>query len=366
MSQRLFPPLYGLSSRGRVKVWAIHAEALPDDTAATVVTHGYEGGVMQTSRTLYVEGKNLGRANETTPFEQAQSEAQSKWERQLDRGYRDDKRLLSVELRPRPMLAHDYAKRGSAIEFPAFVQPKLNGIRCLAQRTRDGVRFWSRAGKEFTTLGHLVSDLIKCLGVGDVLDGELYNHDMSFQEITSAVKREQDATARIQYHAYDVVKPVKFCDRLLWLDSCVAPERSSRLVVVPTLRAEDRDHVLIHHTAFVHDGFEGTIIRNAQGKYKGGYRSPDLQKLKDFLEEEFEIIGGSEARGKDVGTVTFRCRTHEGKEFDVRPRGSREQRAQWLSDLERLVGGLLTVRFQNYSDEGVPIFPVGVNVRDYE
>ena len=98
--------------------------------------------------------------------------------------------------------------------------------------------------------------------------------------------------------------------------------------------------------------------------------SDDLEKVKEFKSEEFEIIGGKEGTGTDEGCVIYRCITKEGKEFDARPRGTVEDRKQMLLDLPDSIGKPLTVRFAEYSDDGIPQQPVGVPiaeaVRDYE
>jgi DNA ligase-1 len=120
------------------------------------------------------------------------------------------------------------------------------------------------------------------------------------------------------------------------------------------------------HAEMVRAEYEGTIIRNAEGLYRCDYRSADLQKYKDFIDEEFEIIGGKEGIGKDEGAVTFICLTEEGKPFDCRPRGTYEQRQEWWKKLGSLLGKKLTVRYQTRSDDNIPIFPVGIAIRDYE
>jgi len=124
--------------------------------------------------------------------------------------------------------------------------------------------------------------------------------------------------------------------------------------------------MLVWHKKWTEIGFEGTMIRNKKGKYIQKHRSKDLQKYKDFLDAEFKIIGGTEATGNDVGTIVFQCVTDDNKPFTVRPKGSRDIRRQWLRDINNLIGKLLTVRYQNLSDDGIPIFPVGLEIRDYE
>jgi len=125
-----WPILYGKASTGKIKTWKIWVEKNSDGTATIHTDHGYEDGEIQRAMVKVATGKNIGRSNETTPYEQAVSEAAAKWEKKKDKKYvakRAD--LKKVAEQPLPMLAHDFKKRGKAIEWPAYVQPKLNGIR---------------------------------------------------------------------------------------------------------------------------------------------------------------------------------------------------------------------------------------------
>jgi len=138
------------------------------------------------------------------------------------------------------------------------------------------------------------------------------------------------------------------------------------LIPVDTKIARDETDIKKWHDKWVQEGFEGVIVRNAAGLYKVKHRSPDLQKYKEFIDDEFEITGGHEGSGPDMGTVVFEVKNEEGKTFSVRPKGTREARAEWYKDIKNLIGKELTVRYQNLSEDSIPIFPVGIAVRDYE
>ena len=138
------------------------------------------------------------------------------------------------------------------------------------------------------------------------------------------------------------------------------------------------------HSICVNAGFEGLIVRVDEGPYLLRHRSKYLLKYKDFLDEEFEIVGAETPEtGKDAGTIIFVCRlknvvlvkikSDDGEiteevvsTFRCRPRGTHEYRTKLYNNREDLVGKMLTVRFQDYTNEGIPRFPVGIVVRDYE
>ena len=108
------------------------------------------------------------------------------------------------------------------------------------------------------------------------------------------------------------------------------------------------------------------MVRNHKGAYALGKRSANLQKVKTFLDAEYEIVGYEQAIGNDVGTVIWKCKTGTNQEFAVRPTGTREQRREWFTNGGSYSGKMLTVKYQELTDDGIPRFPVGIAVRDYE
>lgn len=370
--RKTFPRLYAHSSTGKTKWWEISAEG-NDGPTFIEIRWGYVGqedDKIQTTRRNVGTGKNLGRSNETTPFEQACSEAEAMWQKKQDKKYTTSPAKKSKILLP--MLALDFKKRGHNIEFPAFVQPKLNGVRCLAKKVSEKkVEFISRGGKNFETLEHIEETLIPIIKVGSIFDGELFTQSMTFQQIVSAVKRQQEDTRRVEYWIYDcVLEGTPFEDRNQILNEVrqnnLGKFEGNPLRLVHTEAVADKEDMLLVHNRFVQMGYEGTIVRNKKGLYRCDFRSPDLQKYKDMVDDEFEIIGGKEGTGRAEGTIIWTCVTKDGKEFDARPQGTEEQRREWWSNRDSFMGKKLTVRYQNLSDDGIPIFPVALVPRDYE
>ena len=81
---------------------------------------------------------------------------------------------------------------------------------------------------------------------------------------------------------------------------------------------------------------------------------------------EFEITNFKSAKGKDSGSIIYECKTKEGIAFDVRPRGTIEQRRDWFKNGSKQIGKQLTVRYFELTADNIPRFPVGICVRDYE
>jgi len=369
MKSTTFPMLYAKASNGKTKQWSIRVDVNDAGIATIIMESGYTDGKLAINQRLITDGKNIGKSNETTAEEQAVFDAQSKYNKKLDEAYSTDINAFKNQTVKLPMLALGYEKRKHDIKFPCFVQPKLDGIRCIAEISGGEVVYTSRKEKEFTTLAHLTKDIISMAkGIGSPLDGEIYVHEeLTFQEVTAAVKKLRDNTAKLKYYIYDIMNEnMSFSERTSLLHTAFDGQDYSNLVLVPTYEVNDEEEIKKYHEQFIQDGYEGIIIRNKDGKYKIKHRSKDLQKWKYFKDDEYEIVGGKEATGGDEGTVIFRCKTATGDEFDVRPRGTRELRRKWLSEIENIKGAMLTVRYQNLSDDGIPRFPVGISIRDYE
>ena len=243
--------------------------------------------------------------------------------------------------------------------------------------TNGNIIFRSRQNKVFTSISHIADswsahDRQRWLGFS--FDGELYNHDMKgdFQTLVSAIKRDSPSskTHLIQYHIYDVCSDRDFKDRVSFLQELTKFYINNFIKVVNTYIVNDHHDFLEKYKIFIEDGYEGAMLRNASGKYQFNRRSPDLQKHKEFIDEEFEIVGAYENKGKMAGQCTFECVTDKGATFGVKPRGTEQQRKQMWEDFQagKLTGKMMTVRFFEWtnSDPPVPRFPVGIAIRDYE
>lgn len=367
MEPKIYPTLYGQSTHGTVKVWNCRVEGTNAE-ACIVISHGQEGGKQQETTRRITEGKNLGRVNATTAYTQALAEAEALWNKKTDKGYSTTKsaatkKLASTRL---PMLALKYDDRSHDVVWPAFVQPKLNGVRCLIERVGDDIVFHSRGNKQFTTLGHLKADALAVLQDGEILDGELYSHgDITFQELVSLIKNVKSSDiARVakyvKFWNYDRCEDAPFMKRVSRL-----VEHGS-IVRVPTYRAPNERVMREYHAQFCEQGYEGTMVRSGGSGYRFQYRSPSLLKVKDFQTEEFEIVGAEEGVGKSEGQATFICQTTHGKTFGCRCKGTDEMRREQWVNRQQYIGKWLTVKFQTLSDDGIPVFPVGEVVRDYE
>jgi DNA ligase-1 len=368
-------PLYKKTSTGAIQTWRIWAE---DNTIVT--EYGQLEGKKQQARDTITEGKNIGRSNETTPIQQAQAEAKAQWEQKVKKGYVDkleDAQAGKVDTTVitggvLPMLAHPYSKQGHKIKFPAYVQPKLDGHRCMALKTASGGPWtlWSRTRKPITGVPHIIEALNDMdLPEHSILDGELYNHDYrdKFEELTSFIKRPEPKPGHevVQYHIYDLAHDdvAPFSIRLKGIEDIPRRTKNPAIVVVDTCEAEDEDEMNALFAEFVSQGYEGAIVRNADGLYVNK-RSYDLQKVKEFDDAEFEIIRVEEGRGKMAGKAVFICANKDGEEFKAKLVGKLDDLAKYVKEPKKYIGRQLTVQFQGYTNTNIPRFPVGLRFRE--
>lgn len=352
------PTLYKRGVKGGVLTWFMQL-GRDGETWGHRSVSGLENGALTSSGWTLCEGKNQGRRNATTSETQARSEITSHYTKRRDRGYFDDITRIDQVPFTRPMLAQDWSSHGTKVRFPVFVQPKLDGIRCIARR--DGL--WTRNGKPITSVPHILEDLLEGLFFRHpdlILDGELYNHDLrdNFNEITSIVRTRdpvEKARGMIFLHVYDFVSPQPFSERLRALKVAALPPS---LRLVPTFEVEDREHLDRLYGEFIEQGYEGQMIRLDRGyEHK---RSPALLKRKEFLTSEFPVVTVEEGNGSWRGHVKrFVMRLPDGRTFGAGVRGSQDRlRDLWTS---RANPDWATVRYFTPTPDGVPRFPVVVD-----
>ena len=276
----------------------------------------------------------------------------------------------------KPMLAHKYNPERA--KYPAYIQPKLDGVRCLIDK--DGA--YSRTGKEFKNVEH-----IKVLLKGFfkdfpevVLDGELYNHELKddFEKIISLVRKTKpteehkyEAAKLIQFHYYDILTPNHhnkwpYSKRKDFLREFVPQGHTVQLVPTAYI-LNDRDAGL-HHKANLKIGYEGSILRSLDGVYKGT-RSWDLMKFKDFSDAEATIVGYELGKGKREGTLgKFLMIDDEGIEFGCPPgKGyNYEDMAEMLDNVGDYIGKTATFTYFGRTKAMSYRHPLFKCLRNYE
>tara|TARA_Y100000361_G_scaffold131971_1_gene129061 strand:+ start:7619 stop:8608 length:990 start_codon:yes stop_codon:yes gene_type:complete len=312
----------------------IRVEDLKNGTADIVKTSGIVGSDKFTE----------SRTNVKTGYEKALKRAQTMWNNE----HAKCNQVL-------PMLANKWEDRKKYISQPFYVQPKLDGVRLLV--SKDGGI--SRTGKIIPG----TEILGKGLKEGQYVDGEAFDPNLSFEDLTSTFKTDP---LKLKFHVFDYfdMNALDMTFEQRW--ETVKSLKNKHYEYVKTTLVMLREHVPMVHKQHVEEGHEGTMIRDKDSVYEVGQRSNYLLKHKDFQTEEYEIVGAKTGHGRDADAVVWVCKTQDGHQFTVRPEGTIVQREEDYKNREKFMGKMLTVRFQNLTAQNVPRFPVGVTVRDYE
>lgn len=376
------PPLYGTEKNGKTKIWK--AIVYYDDVskyAMSSIEFGQLDGKKQTASREYNEGKNIGKKNETTPLQQCINETKKKWsDKQEKESYsvnnNNEEKDDVKESKYFPMLAHTYElnsnkKKKTDIVFPCYVQPKLDGLRCIMYTDKKGnILCQSRTGSYFETMDHISQELRDNLK-GKILDGELYTNEIPFEELAGLIKKkkiteeDKQKLLDVKYHVYDIIdEDKKYLERYVDILNLLSEKEYKYVVSVPTHTVNNIENFKKFFGEFIEMGYEGIMLRNMEGMYRCNYRSHDLQKYKEFKEGEYTITGFKEGDGRDKGTVIWICKTEDNKDFSVRPKGTMESRRELFDNGKSYLGKKLTVIYQELSEMGVPRFPVGKAIRE--
>lgn len=357
--------LFGKDSKGNIKEWRIEVTG---DTIA--VHHGKLNGKMQTKLTV-CKGKNIGRANETSPEVQAIKEAEAKITKQYKRLYRDgisDLENLDSNL---PMLAHDYTKVGHRMSFPCAGSPKLDGVRALARITASEVILTSRGGEQYDVPDNIELSLLELyrrvksdtLALEEetlILDGELYIHGLPLQDINSCVTKPNENTPLLTYSVFDVPHTERPWDGRYvdLIDLSLLAVDLPAIRFVPNVLIESPDQVESLHDYYVSEGYEGLMLRSLDGLYKYNHRSSGLMKYKKFKDTEAVVL--SVVKDKN-GEAVLQCSLQDGAQFECKMKGNHAFRS--YENLKDCAGSFITIKYQQLTKDGVPQFPVGLSFR---
>ena len=396
--------VYGITKKGKIKVWSCdvfefgHDHSLAGQAIMTITNRSSLDGKKIVRQERFEQGKNIGKANETTPYEQACSEAESRYRKQFDKGYTVGMPDPATAIKrnalglPQPMLAKPCKEWDSAIEGTAWIQPKLDGHRAVVTRVDGKLIMYSRQGKLIESMQHILDhiDYDMDLHEGEFLDGELYVHGEHLQNIGSLIKKRQVESEHVQYHVYDMFwthrphenspKPASykyapdatFRDRHLLLVSefPTALPDDTPVKLVPTREIRSWERWALDEVAqeYVGKGFEGAIIRLDE-KYEPGFRSDGLLKVKLFDDSEYKIIDVVEGKDRKVNSVDlkvacFVCEMEDGKTFEAVSMGDMYEKDRTWHNRGEYIGKTVTIKHSGYTKDGIPWHPVALRLRE--
>jgi len=329
--------------------------------------HGVVGGTITLDQPTKVDTKK----SQPTVKAQAIFDAKSRLNDKTKTGYLDDHEAAKDFIMVRPMGANHFKDRGHNIVFPAIAQRKYDGVRVLISKDANGkVTLQSRGGETyqgFTDIENAVKRMN--LPTGFVLDGELYQHGKALQAISGLArkgaseawagmteKQKADSSAKknkMYVRVYDGINTKDFTEPFFTRYNKameVIKGHDTKLKKVESYIVGSPEELWEQQEEFVKEGYEGAMVRNLQSVYKlGPSKSNDLLKLKNFDDDEFLVVGATDAGGGHSGAVMWTCETTDTNgdkvQFQVTPLGTLEKRREQYKDKDKYIGKMLTVRY---------------------
>ena len=284
-------------------------------------------------------------------------------------------------MRKKPMLAYPVSAKPIDYSKPVFIQPKLDGVRCVIQQEfhKDGDRVvaYSRTGKEWKNIEHIKLNLYRFFDKfpNVILDGELYNHDLKndFEKIISLVRKTKpkpedrvESSEMVQFHCYDIIdEKLPFDQRIEFVNQSLMLLGDSIHIVDTIETDESMAHFV--HTQNKDKGYEGSIVRT-NGAYQCK-RSHNLRKFKDFSDAEAYIVGYEEGKGKRKGTLgKFVMQDEDGNKFGCPPGKGYNYKdlKDMLNNIHEYMGQTATFTYFERTKAGSYRHPHYKCIRNYE
>ena len=255
---------------------------------------------------------------------------------------------------------------------PYIVQPKLDGERCRAIPLPAGkYQLLSSECNEFISIPHINRALEEINIWPNEVDGELYTHGMSFDDIHSIVSRKVNMHPdyqSIQYHVFDLVNDQPQYQRLASVNSINIPLHIIQPVSIYI--ANTLDEIMQRYDIILASGYEGIVVRYIDAPYIRR-RSLYMMKFKPKKDDYYKIVGFKEEvsiHGKPKGRLGALTCTSDGHEmFSVGSGLSDNDRENLWNTRENLKGKICHVKYQHITPgKGVPRFPVFIEIIDAE
>jgi hypothetical protein len=369
----VLPLLYRTTGIGREYHWCIGFNVQHNKL---VTAYGYVNGEVQ------VYPNDVECKSQAYPSYQAFTLARSTLLKYIRGGYNCSvsamhERQHEIDpLQGKNLMCAQTLKDNTKLDFNCLgAQPKLDGVRCAV--SREGLMV-TRGKKQYKSLDHIKADcveLFKYLPGNWVLDGEIYCHGMSLQEINSRASRSVDQhtdVSCLQYHIFDIAPTdsnnTPYIQRAQILMNAYNSLISSKyqmknLIIIAYNLITCLDDINTYHNLYVQNGYEGLMLRKLDKPY-AHTRSANLLKVKNYSNCEGVVTGVCPATGREQNCALVNVQTNDGVVYTVRPAESFETRAQWLQNPSSIVGKLYTIKYFARSNDGKLLQPVGVGIRN--
>lgn len=265
------------------------------------------------------------------------------------------------------MLAYPL-KDENEIQYPCFVQPKLDGYRLILDTT-DENKLKSRNGKVYNNFSSLEINL-KSLKIPFVLDGEIMSNDFQKLQKSAFADKRGSVVGDIKYHVFDLIPErewvaqkgnLTFSKRYELLKKLSSSIKHIELV--ECYKVNSYKEVKEYFKLFKSRGYEGIIIRlDAPYEFK---RTKSLLKLKDFTTQDCKILEVVEGKGRLSGTTgALKVLQENGKGCFVGSGFNDSLRKEFWENKNKVLGKIIEVSYQELTPDGIMRFPTFVRFRD--
>lgn len=369
-----YPPLYKEN-----RIWQAGFEVLNDTTADLITHYGVIDGKMQTSH------RDTTKKVKRSVYDQGLQDLNHKYHLKIKKeGFEfKDENVMDApkNTRPFPMAAHTFGP-DKKVEYPIFVQPKLDGVRMLIDIEDGLIRYSSRERSDYSHLGEVFQADAECLfehlPPNSILDGELIFPSDKGEDFQIAVSAARKSKGGISDHAknnliYAIFAfytlddlSLQFDERHAIITEAFDKCKPKKMVNVPTFVASDEKEMKKAFNLFLAKGHEGLMIYNPKAPYEPDKRSNNLLKLKMFKDKEGLIVGVKAGKGREKNAALVDIDVGDGRIVTMHPTGTIEEREEWLKHPEKIIGKRMTYTYQDETKDGLPRFPVARVIRDYE
>lgn len=349
--------LYKRASNGSGRIWTIEVHDWDIIIYHGAVAEDGKPGKLQKKVEEIPEGKG-GRTRD----EQIKSRLTSRINKQKDRGYVNSLAEAVTGTNGlgfiKPMLATPYKDIPDLDLSRVYAQYKYDGIRCLITKHEGKIYAYSRNGKLFTTITHITAEL-SGLAENQTLDGELYVHGATLQDINSMVRNTTKYSDQIGYIVYDIISKDPYPLRLAAIKAICNSLHHTRSAESKLL--EDSTDLRKSLDGAINKGYEGLILRTLETGYEAGKRSTSLIKVKRFLDGEFLVY---DVHTSPDGYGILSLMSRNGNPFTVLAPGTQGEKKEVADNPTQYIGRQITVKYANITPDGIPFHPVAINWRN--
>ena len=407
-SVQMFPIITNIDTMGHQRTWTTYitlskdagvttipikqsymnngaSDAFDDMAGITAYVH-VESGIIGMKITEHKPSSFTGlsnalRSNQRNALQQAMIFARGKYLKHLNKTQaKIAKTHKNYEYSPMLATKEDIGLKH--IKFPCYLQPKLDGVRCISYfGNNKQVQLYSRSKKSYNHLTALRGALIPYFKYLTkyksqvYLDGEIYKHGKRLQVISGLVRNTAGDFSDLEYHIYDCFMPSKpllsYTVRHKMLAHMFAKVNNDVVKLTRTHNPKKFSTAKKLYKKYLKKKYEGVILRNMTSCYEHK-RSKNLVKIKPRFTDEFEIIGFKTGkRGRAAHAIIWLAKTSKGNEFSVNPKGlTIEEREELFIKCKKTpnnyIGKMLTVEYESLSKDGVPLQAKAIAIRDYE